>query len=168
MLSIGDIFGVVRAGAGVVKKGFDLWPGGGGGNGINNLGLPIVSAEASRVPDSPYIPDIIEDWAYGGQVAQTLKPCGIGDVMMQPQWEQRMKCAKGYVAVRCRGAGGEVIEACMMKPVARAMGLWKPRRKPPISATDYRALGKAERTVKKLTNIAKRAGALPKPKRRSR
>ena len=167
MLSVADIWSGIK----YIAQNVD-WPSGNGEEPSNGTRPPrtqkLPYPVQDTVPDSPYVPDIFEDWAYGGAVAKNLPACGVANVMMQPEYEQRMKCAPGYVAVRCRGAGGEIIEACMLKGVARVMGLWKPRRKPPISASDYRALGKAERTVKKLTNIAKRAGALPKPKRRSR
>ena len=129
--------------------------------------LPYVPAQ-DPVPDSPYIPDFLEEGIYGGQAAANLPECGVGQIMMQPQYESRIKCASGYVAVRCKGPNGELIEACMLKPVAKALGLWSPRKKPPISAKDYRSLLTAERTAKKLTAIAKKAGALPKPRRRSR
>lgn len=83
--------------------------------------------------------------------------------ILEPMFETRIKCPKGYVAVTDPQSGGR---ACMLKPLARAYGLWKPRRKPPISASDWRTLQVAERVQKKVARITKRYG--PKPRRRTR
>jgi len=123
-------------------------------------------------PDSPYIPDVVEKFfyengnGYGSFAPSDLQECNFANVIMQPRYEQRMKCNKGYVAVRCAGPDGNVVEMCMFKPVAKALKLWKPRAKPAVSAKDMRILNSAGRTARKLTSIAKKAGALPKARRR--
>jgi len=67
------------------------------------------------------------------------------------QVTQRAKCPPGYVVVHPAGQGKQ----CMIKSVARACGLWKPSAKPPIKASDWRCLRKANSVVKKMDRIAK-------------
>ena len=55
----------------------------------------------------------------------------------------------------------------MFKPVARALKLWKPRRKPPISVKDWRSLQRADATIKKLKTVEKRAGMVQRARGKS-
>jgi len=170
MLNVNDLLGYVERGLKifsdvrdtfargdvVLRSNTGLRPFTDTGNGPNLGG-------ASGVPDSPYIPDFIENALYGSDP----KNCNLGMVTHVPEYQYRIKCKKGYVAVRCRGADGQQAEMCMYKPVARALGLWKARAKPPISVKDYKAIQRSSSAVKRITAVAKKAGALPKPRRRS-
>ena len=63
-------------------------------------------------------------------------------------------CPPGYVAVTAPSG----VQVCMLKGAAKAAGLYKERRKPPISAGDWRKLQVAERVRKKAKKIASTAG----------
>lgn len=65
----------------------------------------------------------------------------------------RMRCPRGYVSVEYMGA-----KVCMLKGCAKDLGLWKPRRKPPISVKDWRCYTRANAVQKKLERIGKTAG----------
>jgi hypothetical protein len=120
-----------------------LVPGGGGGGGYTN---------------SPYVPDVIEN-IYNPPPATTGTPamsnCSSVPIVMAPQATTVMKAPPGYVVVMCRGQ-----KVAMLKPVARSLGLWKPRKKPPIKVSDWQALMKADRTIKKLKMVTKKAGVI--------
>lgn len=75
---------------------------------------------------------------------------------LEPEYTQRIQCPPGYVAVDLDGDGQN--DACVLKGVARAMKMWKARPKPPIKASDWRAMKKADRVRKKAKKIAKTAG----------
>lgn len=77
-----------------------------------------------------------------------------GQIVVQPAMEARVKCPRGYVSVEVQPG----VKACVWKPVARAMGMWKPRKKPPISSKDWTAFQRAQRVEKKLGTIAKKVG----------
>ena len=64
----------------------------------------------------------------------------------------RAQVPRGYVVVIDPATNKKV---GMLKSVARNCGLWKPARKPPISASDWRCLQKANSTVKKLDRVVK-------------
>jgi len=67
-------------------------------------------------------------------------------------YTQRAVAPRGYVVVIDPQSGQKV---AMNKKVARACGLWKPARKPPIKASDYRCLTRANAVVKKLDRVVK-------------
>lgn len=67
-------------------------------------------------------------------------------------YTQRAVAPRGYVVVIDPQSGEKV---SMNKKVARACGLWKPARKPPIKASDYRCLTRANAVVKKLDRVVK-------------
>ncbi len=67
---------------------------------------------------------------------------------------QRAVAPRGYVVVTDPATGQKV---AMLKSVARACRLWKAPRKPPIKASDWRCLMRAEATVKKLDRVVKAA-----------
>jgi len=75
-------------------------------------------------------------------------------MLVQAQVEQRIRCPPGYVAITMPDGG----RACALKGPARAAGLWKSRRKPPMSAKDWRCIQVAARVQKKIKRIAKAAG----------
>lgn len=79
---------------------------------------------------------------------QTMGGC---QITVPVQVQQRAKCPPGYVVVHPPGQGKQ----CMLKSAARACGLWKAPAKPPIKASDWRCLRKANSVVKKMDRIAK-------------
>jgi len=76
-------------------------------------------------------------------------------VVVQPTLRAVADAPPGYVIVECPKKSGNKV--AMLKSVARSMGYWKPRRKPPIKASDYRALMRSEATIKKLKRVVKAA-----------
>ena len=70
--------------------------------------------------------------------------------------EQRVvhRAPAGYVTVTDPATGERV---GMLRAVARACGLWSPRRKPPISASDWRTFLTAERVQKRLDRVVQRS-----------
>lgn len=62
-------------------------------------------------------------------------------------------CPPGYVTVQ----NSNGVKSCMLKPHARMCGLWKPKRKPPISASDYRTIRRAASAQKRLSRVVKMA-----------
>jgi len=140
---------------------------GGGGASIPGLtgnflppGSPVGVNE-----NNPFIPDFIENVIEGvPQQGLPIPQAGGADcvtVTAPAQIEQRIKCPPGYVSVTCNGA-----KMCMLKPVARSLGLWKARRRPPISASEWRQFKTAERVEKKMIRIAKGAGMRSPTRRR--
>lgn len=100
-----------------------------------------------------------------GTTRATNAPGGVGAAMYddvgrpmvtQVGFRSVAACGKGYVAVDMDGDG--VADACVLKAVARAAGLWKSRRRPPISAGDWHKLQVADRVTKKAKVIAGKAG----------
>ena len=81
---------------------------------------------------------------------------GIGTpaLVMQPQVTTRYVAPPGYVIVRRRMPDGSEAIAAVEKNYARKMGLWRPRRKPPISAKEWRQFKTAARVQRKLERIA--------------
>jgi len=73
-----------------------------------------------------------------------------------PAARECLRCPKGYVLIR--DPRNPSAATCMLKTVARQMGLWKPRPKPPMSASDYRKLRIAKRVEKKIKRMAGMAG----------
>jgi len=129
-----------------------------------------ISAIAERPGDIPYVPDIVEDiLGIGGGRPEYQNGNGEADpgcfelpTTVAAQYEQRVKCPDGYVSVGCGDA-----RVCMLKPVARVLGKWKSRRKPPISAADWRRYKTASRVEQKLLGIAKDAGIRSPSKKRN-
>jgi len=65
---------------------------------------------------------------------------------------------KGYVVVEITGSNGQLVKVAMWKPLARSLKLWKPRRKPPISASDWKAVTTAKRVKGKAKKLAMDSG----------
>lgn len=83
-------------------------------------------------------------------------------VAVQPEMAERIKCPPGYVAVDLDGDG--IKDACVLKGMARGLGLWKSRPKPPISGYDARAIKRAERAKKRVKKLAGGVGFTCAPK----
>lgn len=93
-----------------------------------------------------------------GEPALGVKPGGYSDfgaIVTSVRTETVSRAPKGYVTVKDPVTGQKV---AVLKEVARAEGLWKPRKKPPISAGDWNKLKTAKRVHKKAEKIAKEAG----------
>lgn len=89
------------------------------------------------------------------------------EIMLQPTQGTRRTCPRGYVLVKLRN--GEAV--CMLREYAVKHRYYKPRRKPPISASEMRTLTKARRTANKLERVALRSIELDeklKKRRRTR
>lgn len=133
-----------------------------GGSLVNSL----IDLPSGRNPNNnPYVPDVIEGMYAPGNVAtNTVGGCSSIPVTMQPQATTVMKAPPGYVVVNCNGQ-----KVAMLKPVARALGLWKPRKKPPISASQYSCIRKANSAITKIDNLKKMTDSMkmkPKPRKR--
>ena len=126
-----------------IEAGWDYLTGGGSDTATSNLGTNGGQAPASGQTDQ-----------YG---------CAI---TVPAQSTTRMKCPPGYVVVHPHGQGKQ----CMLKSAARACGLWKPARKPPIKASDWRCLQKASTVVNRIDNIVKMSNKVTgkAPMRRTR
>lgn len=136
-----------------------------GGSG-NNLPASLVATDRGA-NNSPYVPDFIEG-LYNPAINQASQPmtngsCGV-NVTVTPQSTTRLKAPRGYVIVECPPGSGQ--KTAMLKPVARALGLWKPRKKPPIKVKDWEALKRADSTIKKLKTVQKRAGMIQRARGR--
>jgi hypothetical protein len=123
-----------------------------------SLGIMPSTQIADRPGDIEWLPDPIEDiLGIGGadpeNIPQNGEACFELPISTPGEVTGRMKCPDGYVSVAC-GEG----KICMLKPVARALGKWKSRRKPPISATQWRQFRTATRVEQKLLGIAKDVG----------
>lgn len=110
--------------------------------GQNGTGQPPPAAPPAAPPGTP---------AAQNGTAQTVGGIPIKiPVQVKPiAWVPR-----GYVVVRDPATG---VKFGMLRKAAIACGLWKPARKPPISASDWRAIAKANRAANKLKTMKKRA-----------
>lgn len=80
-------------------------------------------------------------------------------IVETPTMTQRVMRRPGYVTVTLPisiGGFSRGMKVQMLKSVARQFGLWKPRQKPALTASDVRALRKAERVENKLVGLTKR------------
>jgi hypothetical protein len=89
----------------------------------------------------------------GGSVSNgTRNVQGCPPVVVPIRVIARAQVPRGYVVVIDPATNQKV---GMLKSVAKNCKLWKPARKPPISASDWRCLQKANSTVKKLDRVVK-------------
>lgn len=72
-------------------------------------------------------------------------------ITMAPQAKVINSAPKGYVLVDHPISGEKI---AVLKPIARRLRLWKPRAKPPISASEYRTLKTADRVRNKVKKMA--------------
>jgi len=101
-----------------------------------------------------------------GTQAQVTVPSGLGQVtaglpmapVMNATQTVTYRAPKGYVVVDLVGSNGQTSKVAMWKPMARSLKLWKARAKPPIKASEWKALKTAERVSKKAKSIAMKAG----------
>jgi len=104
---------------------------------------PAVVAEANRntAPTTP---------GFGGGYSGALQHYAPPIIPAVPV--MRVKQVKGYVTVTDPTTGQK---ALMLKALAKAAGLYKPRRKPPISAKDWAAAKAGQRIERKLAGMMK-------------
>jgi len=88
-----------------------------------------------------------------GSGLRTLNGCVVPEAVVAPQVALVNRAPAGYVIVECNG-----VKVAMLKEVAMKMGKFKRRPKPPISASDWKSLRKAETVKKKAKRIASVAG----------
>lgn len=91
------------------------------------------------------------------RIPEYLKQFALDDAYLKPYY----RAPRGYVVVR--DASGRPF--AVNKTIARQFGIWKPKKKPPISVSDWQAFKKAQRVEKKLRKVA--GPALRKYSRRS-
>ena len=88
----------------------------------------------------------------------------MGDCMIpvqctvEPSQQARRTCPRGYVLVKLPDGGA----TCMLREYAIKHKFYRPRKKPPISASEMRTLRRARTTTKKLLRIADRSIELDK------
>lgn len=144
--------GLGTAGAAVtVSEGIDLVQSRVGRSGTGAVNPPGV-APISTLPGG----------GRGGSKKTTamLAQAGALPLTLPVEYTPVAKPPRGYVLVDYDGQ-----EMFMLKGCARDLGLWKARRKPPISASDYRTLMRAATTAKKIDRITKMADRVTGKKR---
>ena len=77
-------------------------------------------------------------------------------VAVHPELKERISCPPGYVGVDLDGDG--VKDACVLKGVARAMGLFHSRPKPPVSGYEARAVRTAKAVKSRVARLARSTG----------
>lgn len=80
-------------------------------------------------------------------------------IAVYPETAERFVAPPGYVIVypwATRDDRGEPL--AMLKGAARAMGLWKPKPKPPVSGWDARAIRRAAGATSRVKRLAKSVG----------
>lgn len=135
---------------------------------------PLISGniEGGFMPDQPAAPARQnEGWFEGqqwwdpgeiGRATAVEAPSGNGQVYpgckitLPVQQRVRYHAPPGYVVVRPpRADGSPGPPVGMLKRVAQTCKLWRPKRKPPISTSDWTAYRKAARVAKKLERVVK-------------
>lgn len=115
------------------------------------------------------IPGAIGAGATGAAIARSFGGDQVGagvdrlgrPLLVEATSTERIQCPTGYVAITLPDGS----RACALKGVARAAGLWRPRPKPPIKASDWRKLKTAARVRKKAKKIGQTAGFKCTPKK---
>lgn len=74
-------------------------------------------------------------------------------IAVYPDRGERYVVPSGYVLVNVNGEA-----LAMLKGVARSMGLWKPRPKPPVSGWDLRAINRAAGAKRRVKALAGKVG----------
>lgn len=80
------------------------------------------------------------------RIPQYLKQFALDDAYLRTYY----RAPKGYVVLRDEQGRPFAVN----KAIARQFGLWRPKRKPPISVSDWQAFKKAQRVEKKLRKVA--------------
>lgn len=92
------------------------------------------------------------------RIPEYLKQFAIDDGYLKTA----VRAPRGYVVIR--DAEGRPFG--VNKEIAKAFKIWRPKKKPPISVTDWQSLKRANSTVKKLKKVVKMSKVVSMPTRR--
>lgn len=152
---IGDVIFGTNGGGGFTEAA------GGFGTGPGPGGLPALTDPRTqpRVPGIPELPTFgfgpDQQPTGNGQFSDQISTLLGGDRIVMPTQQKVINTAPpGWVVVDMPDGSGK---RAVRKEVARCLGLWKPRKKPPISASDWGKLKAANRVVKKAKKVAQTA-----------
>jgi len=142
---------VALGAAGAIGTAQALFGGGGGGGGLPGLpGLPSLGV-GPMAPGGPMAPDpnagkrsIFRD---DPNVHEALKPYAIDDRFLK----QIFRAPRGYVVLRDPTGDAYAIP----KWLAKAYGMWKPAKKPPISVRQWQGMKHARSTMRALQKVEK-------------
>lgn len=138
-----------------------------------NMGVPppaIPQFPGINFPDIPGIPDLgdVQQILRGqnpftatgpparmsnGLASNVSQLMGSNQIVMEPGQKVIADAPPGFVIVDMPDGSKKAV----LKEVARKLGLWKARAKPPISASDWKKLKAADRVKKKAKKIAQTA-----------
>jgi len=156
---IGKIVGGVARAAdptGLIGSGIDLITGSGGGQ-QQVPGLPPQFRITSTEPQPPMRQVNLNggNMSNGNGFQSSIGQLLGGDrIVMEPQQKVINTAPPGWVVVDMPDGSGK---KAVRKEIARCLGLWKSRSKPPISASDWKKLKTANRVKKKAKKIAQTA-----------
>jgi len=124
---------------GETKAAYDVIKGVLASMGFDVFGNPLVQTPNGALPlPSPAI---------------GVNGCAIPQAVTSPVVHMINRAPKGYVMVTCNGQ-----PVAMLKSIAKDMGYWKRRPKPPMSASEWKTLRTAKRVTAKSKRIAQTAG----------
>lgn len=147
-----------------IQGGFLAQPTGGIPPGFGQPTGQIPNGNGTFFPDFPFIPDLgdVEQFLRGGARAAlngnglsgtVSQLVGSNQIVMEPGRKVIADAPPGYVIVNMPDGSKKAV----LKDIARKLGLWKARSKPPISASDWKKLKAADRVKKKAKKIAQTA-----------
>lgn len=117
--------------------------------------LPRFPGMSGGNGGSPSMPTQFNGNGTNGQFSDDVSTLLGGDrIVMEPGQKVINTAPPGWVVVDVPGHGKKAVR----KEVARCLGLWKSRSKPPISASDWKKLKTAKRVENKAKKIAQTAG----------
>lgn len=128
-------------------------------------GLPLVTPGSTEIP-------------MGSTSGPGLLPRGPGGALQWwwndpniPEYLKKFAIDDGYLKVAVRAPKGYVVlrdkegrPFGVNKEIAKAFKIWRPKKRPPISVTDWQALKKAHSTVTKLKGVVKMSKVVSMPK----
>ncbi|MEJ2746294.1 MAG: hypothetical protein P8123_11525 [bacterium] len=157
LISKGEVAAATAAGMGLMKVAGGgsapaAMPSYAGGGGLPALPVAQTKAIQSTSPGGLPVPwwkgpggKLQMPWS-DPRIPEYLKQFALDDAYLKTYY----RAPRGYVVLR--DANGRPF--AINKAMAKSFGLWKPRKKPPISVSDWQAFKKAERVEKKLKKIA--------------
>lgn len=145
---------------------------GGGGGGRNSIapnmqapGLPFQLPENFNQSNTSNMNDpnrnLPVQSGMSGQIQQLL---GSNQIIMEPELKTIHSAPPGWVIVTMPDGSKKAV----LKDVARCLGLWKARKKPPITAGQWSTLKKARSVEKKAKRIAETANFVCTPRKTRR
>lgn len=151
---------------------------------ITGIGQSAAPAAALPAPPQaaslPALTGVTASVPMGTTSGPGLLPRGPGGALQMPwsdpripEYLKQFAIDDGYLKTAVRAPKGYVVIRDMQgrpfgvnKQIAKSFGLWKPKKKPPISVRDWEALKRADRTVKKLKKVVKKSKAVSFPSTR--